>query len=192
MSLKRDLSELNHAIEGLLTLTEGLPAIANYAMTDISEQIIRTAAAYIRGDDENPEYWEPLWEVERTLYKWTPEWNKKSRESRRNEDHPLYDTGELTDSLEILEKSRMRSGLKVRFVVGSRLDKAALHEYGGPNPLPNHQPIPARPFLAPAIYEVYHNKRYMASLQRTIDKMVYDALKKKKKPTGKTAKKGKR
>lgn len=142
--------------------------IASYAARMLAVEIQRVAREFLSGDREPYGGWAPLWEESREYGKWTPEWNERSRYNpeKRGDDHPLYDTGTLHDSIEI---ERIGTGV---YKIGSKEPHAAMHEFGGPNPLPNHKDIPARPYLTPAFIFTEEDNTFKRYFNRKINKLI--------------------
>jgi phage gpG-like protein len=141
------------------------PKLANYAMKRLAYEIVIKARRYVR---EGKPGWDPLYykgpEVGQSTIKWNdyPEEPtsdfRLQRAVKRDRNIPLSDTGELEKSIKVITTGSNKN--KAFATVGSLLEKAKILEFGGPNPLPNHQPIPGRPFMTPALIEV-KNSNYI-------------------------------
>lgn len=185
----RELVETLEALADVFRV--GNEEVARYVMQQYAEKTVEVAQAIIRGDKPND--WDALWNEGRELFKWTPEFAEpdsglRVRQVRRGSDHPLYDTGELHDSIRVTKLTRRQ------FWVGSDHPGARTHEEGGINPLPGHEDIPARPFLLPAYLDVEGDKAFNRRIQKEADAMLMSIIVskgKKKKPTKKTTKRKK-
>lgn len=178
----------------LKSIEHKLPEMATWILKALAYEAVALAKGYLRGKNSPPEPWEPLWQSEdfgmtdKTLGKWTPEWNLSSRKKRRNDDHPLLDTGELADSIGMTAIFPPLSIPGEGTVwVGTPSKKAAMHEYGskkmiGHNPLPNHEQIPPRPFLNPAVDHVLNDPQIRARLKLELTKAIRRLLKGNKTP----------
>lgn len=182
-------------IAALLRITKGQPVLANYALKRIAYKALENAREYLTGEkDPYGVAWASLWEVDGGgLYKSTPEFYREDkyvpgkdgrenhvRKYHRNSMHPLYDSGDLANSLEVLSATWAKSSGKAHIRIGSKLPYAAIHEFGGQG-LNNWNlgPVPARPYLVPAILEVYEDENLKKLIKRGIQEMIRDAIKNK-------------
>jgi len=180
----------------LLSIIESLPTVSNMIAHKIGEEIVRRAKDNIANGGSEWGDFEPLWVDKETgpiPGHWTPEFNNEHRRSSRSSDQPLWDTGDLWDSIKVLGQTRTKkSGSMV--VVGVEGDddvvgRAWKHEYGGANPLMKRtengaqqmESIPERPFLRPAIEAVEEDDAFAAYLEGLIQAEIEKASKKKKK-----------
>lgn len=134
--------EFNKTISNLLDrVIASAPFIAEAAASEIAELAIEYAKENI--------------ETGRNMAahsKYTPDLTEKLSGGTRNTNSVLEETGELKESIYVVEKLLSSDGIYI--VIGSNLEYAAYHEEGFTSIIPRinkSKTVPARPFMRPAV-----------------------------------------
>lgn len=161
--------EFNKTISGLLDrVIASAPFIAEAAANEIAELAVEYAKENIetgRNMADHSEY--------------TADLTEKLSGGARATNNVLDETGELKESIYVVEKLLSNDGVYI--VIGSNLDYAAYHEEGFSARIPRlnqRKPVPARPFMRPAVERAIKSSlRY--GLESRIRKAFTAALSKK-------------
>lgn len=181
--IKRGPAKLLEALEN------NMDEVRRYAAQRIAEEVVSLAREYL--EDGRGTAWDPLYYKGPKLGESTPKWNKEQRRARRDDKQPLYDEGTLAHSIKVFEVNSNHA------VVGSDDEKALLHEFGGQNRLRDKtgkrlNPIPARPFMTPAILNVKYDTFFKKALKEELMAIIEGAMTGKKKSPRKNSRKGKK
>lgn len=161
-------------MRGLKKLMDARPEIASRIAREMADEVIRRAKSYFLTGGPPGERWQELYFAGEEVGQSTPKWwseNKKGadgkgrREKKREDWDPLLDTGALMESIKIFGYSRSETNAKIS--VGSDSPYAGKHEFGGKNPW-GLKDIPARPFMAPALFSVESDPRFQSEIKSRI------------------------
>jgi phage gpG-like protein len=172
------------AIATINSVNQHLPQLGKYILYKIAKKTLQKSKRYLRGQEEPYQTeWEPLWYKNSSWGGSTLKFHKsfesngvkypQQRKKNVNGFKPLHDTDALARSLKILDYS------DTHISIGSTLKYAAIHEFGGQQQTNNWglQAVPARPYLAPAIYEVMEDEAFKKRLASEIGSIVRKAFK---------------